>query len=465
MALQESPITHHMKYYVFSLIQILIDIFLCQLCFLIIPDPVAFEVRIFLTGASVSFLTFYGLYGFKNWTLWEETSSVLKAWVLTLLIDVLFLYTGKFGLSAFRVFISVSLFVLLTLTVRYFFRVTLFRLGLLVRSVIILGAGEAGRIFAGKISSSPFAIRRVSCFLDDDEEKQGGEISGIPVLGRLSDFVKVQGVIRADEAVIAIPTASRRELAGMLNTVEEHIGAVLYVPDMYMLTVSSASMENLDGMPVISSSQGLLNPVNRFVKSVMDYVGGVIALILSSPLMIYAAWKIKREDGGKIFFKHGRVGRNLKPFKLFKFRTMVENAEEILKEMMKDENLRREFEEAFKFKDDKRITPIGKFLRRTSLDELPQIFNVLRGEMSLAGPRPIVQKEIELYYGYRTAEQIFSVKPGMTGYWQISGRNDVKNYRQRIDLDLYYIHNWSVWLDIIIMIRTIREVLKGSGAY
>ena len=144
---------------------------------------------------------------------------------------------------------------------------------------------------------------------------------------------------------------------------------------------------------------------------------------------------------------------------------MVENAEEILKEMLKDDNLRREFEEAFKFKDDKRITPIGKFLRQTSLDELPQIFNVLKGEMSLVGPRPIVQKEVELYYGYRTAKQIFSVKPGMTGYWQVSGRNDVKNYQQRIDFDLYYIHNWSVWLDIVIMIRTIREVLKGSGAY
>ena len=181
--------------------------------------------------------------------------------------------------------------------------------------------------------------------------------------------------------------------------------------------------------------------------------------------MLYAAWKIKRQDGGKIFFKHERIGQYLKPFKLFKFRTMVENAEEILQEMLKNDDLRREFEEAFKFKDDKRITPIGKFLRRTSLDELPQLFNVLKGEMSLTGPRPIVRKEIELYYGYKTAEQIFRVKPGMTGFWQVSGRNDVEDYGKRIDFDLYYIHNWSVWLDIIIMIRTFNAVLKGKGAY
>jgi|GEM_PF-626443 len=452
------------SYYFFSLVQIFIDVFLCQLCFLIIP-PFEFEVRVFLTGASLSCLTFYRLYGFTNWTLWEETSSVLKAWLLTLFIDVLFLFTVKFRLSAFRVFAAVSLFVPLTLTARYYLRVKLFGLGLLVKNVIILGAGEAGKLFAEKISSSPFAIRRAVCFLDDDGSKQGCEISGVKVSGRLSDFVRVQSEVKADEAVIAIPTATRQELAGILNIVEQHIGTVLYVPDMYMLTVSSASIGNLDGMPVISSSQGLLNPVNRFVKSLIDYIGGFIALILASPFMIYAIWQIKHCDGGSILFKHGRVGQNLKPFKLFKFRTMVENAEEILKEMLKDDNLRREFEEAFKFKDDKRITPIGKFLRQTSLDELPQIFNVLKGEMSLVGPRPIVQKEVELYYGYRTAKQIFSVKPGMTGYWQVSGRNDVKNYQQRIDFDLYYIHNWSVWLDIVIMIRTIREVLKGSGAY
>ena len=465
MVSQKSSIAHHLNYYFLTFAQIFVDIFLCQICFMIIPSPIEFEVRVFLTGASISCLAFYGLYGFKNWTLWEETSSVLKAWVLTLLINILFLYTEKFRLSALRVFMSVSIFVPLTLTARYFFRVTLFRLGLLVRSVIILGAGEAGKIFAEKISSSPFTIRKAVCFLDDDESKQGGEVCGIPVAGKLSEFVRIQSEIRADEAMIAIPTATRKELAGILNTVEENIGSVLYVPDMYMLTVSSASMGNLDGMPVMSSSQGLLNPVNRFVKAVIDYIGGIIALILASPIMIYIACKIKREDGGKILFGHARVGQNLKPFKVLKFRTMVENAEEILKEMLKDENLRREFEEAFKFKDDKRITHIGKFLRRTSLDELPQIFNVLKGEMSLTGPRPIVQKEVELYYGYRTAKHIFSIKPGMTGYWQVSGRNDVDNYQQRIDFDLYYIHNWSVWLDIIIMIRTVKEVFKGSGAY
>jgi undecaprenyl-phosphate galactose phosphotransferase len=133
--------------------------------------------------------------------------------------------------------------------------------------------------------------------------------------------------------------------------------------------------------------------------------------------------------------------------------------------MLQNEELRKEFEAAFKFKEDPRITKVGHFLRKYSLDELPQIFNVLKGEMSLVGPRPIVSKEVELYYGELVARQIFRVKPGLTGFWQVSGRNDVTDYQQRIDLDLYYIRNWSPWLDIVILFRTIQVLINAHGAY
>jgi undecaprenyl-phosphate galactose phosphotransferase len=201
------------------------------------------------------------------------------------------------------------------------------------------------------------------------------------------------------------------------------------------------------------------------IKYAIDYVGAVVALIFFSPVFLYAAWKIKRDDGGKVFFQHKRVGRNLAPLKMYKFRTMLPNAESILEEMLKDDEKRREFEIAFKFKDDPRITKVGKFLRKTSLDEIPQIFNVLKGEMSLIGPRPIVKKEVELYSGEEVARQIFHVKPGVTGCWQVSGRNDVKDYQTRIDLDLYYIHNWSLWLDLVIIMRTVQILINADGAY
>ena len=424
-----------------------------------------FETRAFLTGTMTAFFLFSKLYGFRLWTFHDEMSAVFRSWVLIFLVSILFLYANRFRFPFIFVIIALSLFIPVTLSARYFFRRILFSFGLLSTSVIIVGAGEAGEIFARSIASSPFISRNVTGFIDDDESKQGKIISGVPVLGKLRDFQRIQSEIHADEAVIAIPTASRKTLADILNMVEDNVNRVLYIPDMYMLNTFTASIRSIDGLPIISASQGLLNPMNRFIKGIMDYVGGFIALIVFSPLMIYVAVKIKREDKGDILFRHQRIGRELKPFYLYKFRSTIPNAEEVLKEMMKDKKLKSEFEEAFKFKDDSRITKIGKFLRRTSLDELPQIFNVLKGEMSLAGPRPIVQKEIELYYGYRTARQIFHVKPGMTGFWQVSGRNDVKNYKQRIEYDLYYIHNWSVWLDIIIMIRTVRAVFRGTGAY
>ena len=389
----------------------------------------------------------------------------MRSLLYAFLVSIMFLYAERNTIHFFRLILAFVMFLPLCLAARYVFRRILFGLGLLSTKVIILGAGNAGEIFARNIISSPSTVRKVLGFLDDDESKQGKTVSGLPVLGKLSDFERIQASLHADEAIIAIPTASRRELSGMLSRAEELAGKVLYIPDMYMLNTMSSEMRSIGGMPIISAPQGLLNPVNRFMKAIIDYVGGFIALCLLSPFMIYVAWRVKREDGGRVFFLHKRIGQDLKPFNVYKFRTMVENAEEILQEMLKDENLRREFEEAFKFKDDKRITKIGHVLRRTSLDELPQLFNVLRGEMSLVGPRPIVQKEIDLYYGYNTARQIFRIKPGMTGYWQVSGRNDVEDYQQRIDFDLYYIHNWSVWLDIIIMIRTVNEVINGSGAY
>ena len=181
--------------------------------------------------------------------------------------------------------------------------------------------------------------------------------------------------------------------------------------------------------------------------------------------MIYAAWKIKREDGGKIFFSSKRIGKNLTQFSMHKFRTMVPNAEEILKEMLKDEKLRKEYEDSFKFKNDPRITPIGSFLRRTSLDELPQFFDVIMGKMSLVGPRPLLLSEIELSDVEDTAKQIFYVKPGITGLWQVNGRNDLKDYDERMKMNLYYIHNWSVWLDITILLKTPLAVFSHKGAY
>ena len=423
------------------------------------------EVCFFFSGTLLLVFYFNALYAFKNWLFWDEMRAVLRSSVVTLLVIVLYLFSLKYSLSRFAVFFSMVLFIPFCLLLRYAFRRVFFACGLLDTSILIIGAGKTGELYARKVAAHPFTVCRVVGFLDDDDRKQGTQVAGLPVLGRIKDFERIQAECRVDEVVIAIATASRKLLAHILDTVELRVRCVHYIPDMYMLTTFSASIRDVDGVPLISASQGLLKPFNRFLKGCMDYVGAVVALILFSPLLLYVARRIKKDDGGAVLFGHSRVGQNLSSFKMYKFRTMVPDAEARLQEMLKDEKLRKEFEVAFKFKNDPRITRIGHFLRKSSLDELPQLFNVLKGEMSLVGPRPIVNKEVELYYGQKTAQQIFRVKPGLTGFWQVSGRNDVLDYQQRIDLDLYYIHNWSLWLDIVIMLRTIQVVLSGGGAY
>ena len=201
-----------------------------------------------------------------------------------------------------------------------------------------------------------------------------------------------------------------------------------------------------------------------FVKAAFDYTLTAVGTVCISPLLIYVAYRIKKEDPGPIFFAHTRIGKNGKPFPCYKFRSMVVNSQEMLqKYLAENPAAREEWERDFKLKDDPRVTPIGKVLRRTSLDELPQIFNVLRGEMSLVGPRPVIQEELDKYYG-DTAKLYCTVKPGITGLWQVSGRSDT-TYDERVAMDREYIQSRSFFGDVIILFKTIKVVLSGGGAY
>ena len=204
--------------------------------------------------------------------------------------------------------------------------------------------------------------------------------------------------------------------------------------------------------------------MGNVVKTAFDYILTLVGAVFISPLLVYIAYRIKKEDPGPVFFAHTRIGKDGKPFPCYKFRSMVVNSQEMLqKYLVKNPAAREEWERDFKLKDDPRVTTIGKFLRSTSLDELPQIFNVLRGEMSLVGPRPVIQEELDKYYG-ETAKLYCTVKPGITGLWQVSGRSDI-GYDERVALDATYIKYRSMWGDIVILWKTIGVVLMKKGAY
>ena len=204
--------------------------------------------------------------------------------------------------------------------------------------------------------------------------------------------------------------------------------------------------------------------MGNVIKTAFDYILTLVGAVFISPLLVYIAYRIKKEDPGPVFFAHTRIGKDGKPFPCYKFRSRVVNSQEMLqKYLAENPAAREEWERDFKLKDDPRVTPIGKFLRSTSLDELPQIFNVLRGEMSLVGPRPVIQEELDKYYG-ETAKLYCTVKPGITGLWQVSGRSDIGD-DGRVAVDATYIKYRSMWGDIVILWKTIGVVLMKKGAY
>src|SRR4030043_420949 len=206
----------------------------------------------------------------------------------------------------------------------------------------------------------------------------------------------------------------------------------------------------------------LANPINIFIKRCFDFmVGSLFLLLIFFPIVIISII-IRLDSPGPGIFPQYRIGRKGRLFKCYKFRTMFKGAEEKLQDLLgNNEYIRREWEQSWKIKDDPRITKVGKFLRQTSLDELPQLINVLRGEMSIVGPRPVIQEEIDKYYK-EAAELCFSVPPGITGLWQVSGRSNM-SYGYRIALDSWYVRNWNLWLDIVILFKTVRVVLKREG--
>ncbi|HOK23497.1 MAG TPA: exopolysaccharide biosynthesis polyprenyl glycosylphosphotransferase [Candidatus Hydrothermia bacterium] len=217
-------------------------------------------------------------------------------------------------------------------------------------------------------------------------------------------------------------------------------------------------------IPLLEFQNRLLDPKAMFGKRVLEIIFGLLILPVVLPIIFFFGILIKLDSDGPVFYMQERIGKDGKPFKCIKFRTMYRDADKRLKDILEaDEKAREEWEKYFKLKEDPRVTKVGKFLRRTSLDELPQVFNVLKGDMSFIGPRPVVKKEIEQYYRDK-AQYYYEVRPGITGLWQVSGRNEL-DYERRVRLDVWYVLNWSLWLDLIILLKTVKVVFSGKGAY
>jgi Undecaprenyl-phosphate galactose phosphotransferase WbaP len=271
--------------------------------------------------------------------------------------------------------------------------------------------------------------------------------------------------LRHFSSVIALEADEYLWRDTLIRQVTQHqVNDVQVIPAMRGVPLYGLETRNFFSHEVlmIQVRNKLALPLFQYLKRIFDLGGSSVLLLLLSPVFAYIGYKV-RQDGGSAFFGHTRIGQNGKPFKCYKFRSMVMNAEAVLKELLASSaEARAEWDKDFKLKNDPRISKIGQFIRKTSLDELPQLWNVFIGEMSLVGPRPVVQAELERYG--LDVEYYLLAKPGMTGLWQVSGRNDV-DYATRVYLDSWYVKNWSLWTDVAILFKTIRVVLGKSGAY
>ncbi|MEG6568011.1 sugar transferase [Thermoanaerobacterium saccharolyticum] len=415
---------------------------------------------IILLALDFLILYFKGLYDNKHMTLFKQITVIIDGMVYSVFIYLFISYFTKMTyfsrLTLIYIFI-IGLFLQITFrSIILYLQIKRYKKGLDLTNALILGnySNELRKI-VNKFMSHEYGIN-VLGYLSDDDVNYGG----INRLGSIDDF---DDVVEKYSIKTIFITSKIDNVDEIINKCLSKYICVYSVNGSINMTNYPMEIEIIDDMPILKLKEVFIGGSEGHVKRLIDFVLSFIAIIILSPLFIILAVLIKIDSKGPVFFVQDRIGLNGKLFKAYKFRTMILNAEEILLKWLEENpDIRDEYLINHKLKDDPRITRVGKFLRKTSLDELPQLFNVLKGDMSLVGPRPYLVRELNDVSSY--AKYLWRVPPGITGLWQISGRNDV-DFEGRLKMDMQYISNWNIWLDLNILFKTIPAVLKKDGAY
>jgi exopolysaccharide biosynthesis polyprenyl glycosylphosphotransferase len=393
---------------------------------------------------------FYGLYHVRRHrSRVEEAFAVLVATGLaTLLLLGLATFYRGFSYSRLVLLLFFAADVLFVFAGRTAIRRYLeesWRHGFGVRQVLVVGAGRLGRAVVDKLAEHPEAGMRAVAIVDDDPAKLGEAYRAIPVVGTTSEAANVVEELGVDTVFLALPLEAHRTMLSVLKDVGRTVADVRVVPDLLQHITFRAGVEDLDGLPVVHLTQVPLSGWVGLVKRTVDLSVSTLALAALSPVFAAIALAIRREDGGPVFYRQRRMGLDGRPFEIVKFRSMVPGAED-------------ESGPTFASPEDPRCTRVGRLLRRWNLDELPQLVNVLRGEMSLVGPRPerpeFVSEFKEKFPQYMLRHR---VRAGITGWAQVHGWRGNTSLTKRIEYDLYYIENWSLSLDVKILWMTLRH--------
>lgn len=292
-----------------------------------------------------------------------------------------------------------------------------------------------------------------------DEDMQGDEIAGVPIVASMEDVYDVVCQMMVDEVFISLPGVPLAEIREMVHRFEEMGLVCHYRVDLFSKANPNTYVQQLAGYSVISFTLQSMDSRRLLIKRLMDIVGSLVGCVLTLLITPFVALAIKIDSPGPVFFSQTRIGKNGRRFKIWKFRSMYIDAEERKKELEAQNEIKGLM---FKMEDDPRITKVGKFIRKTSIDETPQFLNILLGDMSLVGTRPPTEDEFEQYNGYYRRRM--SITPGLTGMWQVSGRSDIQDFEEIVKLDLEYIDNWSLMLDIKILFKTVFAVLGRKGS-
>jgi len=435
----------------------------------IIPRAVPIDYKFFIYIIIISLLYVFifknlNAYSYQRFTsLFTEYSNVLKVTVIGVFAAMAIAFFADYTLLRRTFFILLfpisSILFLLEKSFLFYAASIIRRGGYNRKSILIIGNGERTRHFIETVRNNFSFGLDIIGILSRDREKVGEKIDGIPVIDTYDSLQAVIKEKNPEEIVITISTSQFDIIREILDICERVGINVRLVSDFFGHMLRYVTVDNVFGLNIISHTSSHRKPFELLLKRGLDVVVSLIGLIILLPIFIAIALVIYFHDGRPILYEWNVMGKNRRPIKSWKFRTMVKNADE-LKEKLMDKN--EMSGPVFKVSNDPRITPSGHFLRKYSLDELPQLFSVLKGDLSLVGPRPPLQsefKEFDLWHRRK-----LSVKPGLTCLWQVNGRNDIVDFDEWAKLDLKYIDNWSIWLDLKILFKTIPAVVSGRGA-
>lgn len=400
----------------------------------------------------------------KRFALWDELKFAWKSSFFSAVAVFTMLFVMKRGNEYSRaLIITMTLMnILLFPLVRIYYKRFLYSLGLMRRKILIIGSGPAARSACMAIINEPNLGYEIAGFVDDNPDPAG--IDGYKVrkgIDKIDRYIKSAGI---HDVIVAKPELEKDALIKLLNHIQHKAENTLFIPDIKGIAVTGTELRHFfrEQTIIIEVRNNLANPLKYGAKRLLDYLAGVIIFAAFLAPMLLIALIIKLDSRGPAILRQKRIGKNAREFDCYKFRTMLPDAEERLQKLLdSDRSVKEEWEKYWKLSDDPRVTRVGNFLRKTSLDELPQILNVILGEMSLIGPRPYLPREWQ--YIKEESAIIHALPPGITGLWQVSGRNN-QDYNFRITMDSWYVKNWNLWLDVMILFETVGVVLKREGA-